>query len=166
MRGLLCFRAGVGMASFNERPPMLTAAVISALSLLHVAPIADAKDDQWLYRDLSGEGPVASFLSWNYSTVITRAHCANGQVALEYFHDASESPTLAERPPTLLIDEVAFKLTPSTDRRSRQVYTLSADGKAALRRARNVDLDAPNEMDEPWYMGRAGALVQLAERCG
>jgi DNA-binding PadR family transcriptional regulator len=48
----------------------------------------------------------------------------------------------------------------------RQVYTLSPEGKAALKQARNVDLDAPNEADEPWYLGQSAALVNLAKRCG
>ncbi|MET4684625.1 hypothetical protein [Brevundimonas faecalis] len=142
---------------------MLATAMTAALAL--TVP-ADGNSDQWLARDVSGEGPIASFLSWNYSNVITRAHCANGQVTLQYFYTFPEAPSPAEAPLALLIDGASHRLAPSVDDMDRQVYTLSSQGKAALRRARNVDLDAPNEADEPWYLGQAAALVDLAKRCG
>ncbi len=145
---------------------MFAAAVLSALSLMQATSAADRRDDQWISREVSGEGTVASFLSWNYTSVIARAHCDDGRMTFQYFYDAPDSPTLTERPPTLLVDDVPYQLAPSIDRMSRQVYTLSPAGTVALTNAGNVDLEAPNEMDEPWYMGPAAALVRLAGNCG
>jgi len=142
---------------------MLITAMTAAIAL--TAP-ADGKSDQWLARDVSGEGPVASFLNWNYASVITRAHCTNGRVALQYFYTFPETPLPAEASLALMIDDSPYPLAHSVDDFDRQVYTLSPEGKAALRQARNVDLDAPNEAGEPWYLGEAAALVDLAKRCG
>ncbi|MGX1746987.1 MULTISPECIES: hypothetical protein [unclassified Brevundimonas] len=143
---------------------MLLAAMTAAL-ILTTAPV-DERSAQWVTHDVSGEGPVASFLNWNYTSVITRAHCAGGQITFQYFYDFPGSPGPGERVLAVTIDNTDYALTPSVDEMDRQVYTLSPEGKAALRQARNVDLDAPNEADEPWYLGRSAALVNLARRCG
>ena len=143
---------------------MLIAAMTAALTL--TAAPADERSAQWVTHDISGEGAVASFLNWNFTGVITRAHCADGQVTFQYFYDFPGSPAPGQRALTLTVDGADYRLTPSVDEMDRQVYTLSSDGKAALRQARNVDLDAPNEADEPWYLGQSAALVNLARRCG
>ena len=140
---------------------MLIAAMTAALTLT-----ADERSAQWVTHDISGEGTVASFLNWNFTSVITRAHCAGDQVTFQYFYDFPGSPAPAARALALTVDGADYRLTPSVDDMNRQVYTLSPEGKAALKQARNVDLDAPNEADEPWYLGQSAALVNLARRCG
>lgn len=144
----------------------MSAVLLSAMTLLSATMIeAEDRSDQWLLRDVSGEGPVAAFLSWNYASVIARAHCAGGRVVLQYFPDTGAAGSEV-RPLSLIIDASTFPLVPSVDSMSREVHTLGAEGGRALRNARNIDLDAPNEMGEPWYMGHAPALVELARSCG
>ena len=143
---------------------MLIAAVTAALTL--TATPVDEKSAQWVAHDVSGEGPVASFLSWNFTSVITRAHCADGRVAFQYFYDFPGSAIPSERVLAVTIDNTDYSLTHSVDEMDRQVYTLSPEGQAALKQARNVDFHAPNEADEPWYLGQSPALVTLARRCG
>ncbi|WP_313575806.1 hypothetical protein [Brevundimonas sp.] len=143
---------------------MLIAAMTAALTL--TAASADERSAQWVTHDVSGEGPVASFLNWNFTSVITRAHCADGRVAFQYFYDFPGSPGPGERVLAVTIDNTDYALTPSVDDMDRQVYTLSPEGQAALKQARNVDFHAPNEADEPWYLGRSAALTALARRCG
>lgn len=147
---------------------MLTAAMMSALALgAQAAPTAsDARADQWLSREVSGQGTVVSFLSWDFTSVITQARCDDGRMTFQYFYDAKDTPVPTEKSLALLVDDMSYRLDPSVDRMSRQVYTLSPAGTVALTNARNVDLDAPNEMGEPWYMGPAAPLVRLAGNCG
>src|SRR5690606_7957746 len=143
--------------SSRETSPMLLAAMTAALTLT-AAPV-DERSAQWVTHDVSGEGPVASFLNWNFTSVITRAHCAGGQITFQYFYDVPAPPGPGDRGLAMTTDSTDYALTPSVDEMDRQVYTLSLGGKAALRQARNVDLDAPNEADEPWYLGQSAALV-------
>lgn len=147
---------------------MLTAAMMSALALSAqaVSAVPGDRSDQWLSREVSGQGTVVSFLSWDFTSVITQARCDDGRITFQYFHEAKDAPSPTDRPLALLVDDTSYRLDPSVDRMSRQVYTLSREGVVALTNARNVDLDAPNEMGEPWYMGPSAALVRLAGNCG
>src|SRR5690606_7309568 len=112
-------------SSSRKTSPMLITAMTAALTLT-AAPV-DERSAQWVTHDVSGEGPVASFLNWNFTSVITRAHCAGGQITFQYFYDFPGSPAPGQRVLAVTIDNTDYALTPSVDEMDRQVYTLSPE---------------------------------------
>jgi hypothetical protein len=116
-------------------------------------------DAQWATGRIQDRDPVASFLSWDYSSVILRAGCRGQEVVITYYGDQ----VVPHDPPetVLIVDDAVFKMR----RTGPAEYVLDADGVAGLQQGRWVEFDAPNEMGEPWYLGEAHALKNLAAVC-
>lgn len=131
---------------------------------------AAAREQQWLFRETLGEGqpkPTAVFLSWDYSAVIFLATCdrSSGELVvrnplqpedelLQSFtiKIASRAGTVSLR--TVLHDRV---LEGRTEITSHLVSVLGAQG--------DLEIDAPNEMGEPIYVGQAEPLRRVALSC-
>ena len=127
-----------------------------------IAALLQAGDEpQWtLGRTRTGE-PVAAFLSWDYSSVILRARCAGNRTVIDYHgggDDVGQGHDVA-----LVVDEGRYSLTREANGRG---FVLSDTALQALASGHWVGLDAPNEMEEPWHLGRAFALRELAILCG
>ena len=124
---------------------------------------------QWIYRDIDGaEQAAAVFLSWDYRSVIVRATCEEGgRLRIEYFSGVS---SVAAEPMTLIVDERATPMDTTLDTAGERPALVgrapaTAELAFALRHAVDVQLDAPNEMNEPWYLGRAEPLARIVSQC-
>lgn len=155
---------------------MLRTVVLSAaLALSIVSPACAGREDQWVFRETLGDGqrePTAVFMDWSYSAVLFRASCdpASGEFVLRYFGDralmksgdllglrrgwTSETVSLATR---LVVEEERAWL----EGRLR----ITPDVRRRLAGSDEFQIDAPNEMDEAWYVGQAKPLFGVMERC-
>ncbi|GAA0211934.1 hypothetical protein QOZ96_002396 [Brevundimonas nasdae] len=131
--------------------------MIALLAL--VAAMQAGNEPQWVTGRIQDRDPVASFLSWDFSSVILRATCRNHEVAIDYYGD-DVVPRDAPKT-TLFVDGDAFEMR----RTGVAEYVIDEAGVAALQRGQWVEFDAPNEMDEPWHLGEAHALKTLAATC-
>ncbi|GAW40265.1 hypothetical protein SH203_00662 [Brevundimonas sp. SH203] len=131
--------------------------MMALLALLATTPAAS--EPQWVTARIQDRDAVASFLSWDYSSVILRATCRNQDVVIDYYGD-DVVPRDAPKA-TLYVDGAAFDMR----RVGVAQYVLGASGITALRRGQSVEFDAPNEMGEPWRLGEAAALKTLAATC-
>lgn len=128
------------------------------------------REQQWLYRDgfnSDGSEPTAIFLSWDYRDVIFSAVCdrkkrdivirarvgnealASAARSLEIGTGTSSIPLKTE-----VIDgyfEGRTKLTKNLER------ILKSDA--------DLEVFIPNDMSEPWYVGRAQPLRQIGLGC-
>jgi len=148
---------------------MLKAAtVLTALSIaLAATPALAARDDQWVAREEMGDGslgPAALFLSWDYSAVLFRATCDQGDLVMDYFGDGEVAVT--EAPPMSLYGRSTVTLrTRVVDGRLEGRVKVTDAVLQALEVSHELQIDAPNEMSEPWYVGQAKPLLALARRC-
>lgn len=142
------------------------------LVLACTAPGAAAEDeDQWLFHlpDRAGSfEPAAVFLSWDYSAVIFRATCdhATQELVLRFFGDTVTPPT-ASTPP-LSISSAKHEVTLATRLDGMDMVgrlKVGPDLNQILDDPSHLAIDAPNEMDEPFYVGHAEALRRLAALC-
>jgi hypothetical protein len=126
-----------------------------------------ADDDQWIFRQTLGSGndkPTAIFLSWDYGTVLFRATCdrSTHELVPEYFGDGAIPLTAS--------DDLGIHGT-GTAMLSTQLVNgalrgeINADLLLAVFDADNLEIDAPNEMGEPWHVGRAEPLRRLTRLC-
>lgn len=132
--------------------------------------IAAAREQQWIYRELLGDGkpaPIAVFLSWDYSAVIFTVTC-----------DRS-SGELIVRNPLQPENEVpkTFTIKIASESGAVSLQTTQSNGVlegrtkitndliAVLGAKGDLEIDAPNEMGEPIYVGRAGPLRRMAFSC-
>ncbi len=142
------------------------AAMLAVLSCLATAAVAD-RDDQLIFRQILGSGkdkPTAIFLSWSYRAVLFRATCdrPTHEIALEYFGDG-EIPLTAS-------DKLGIRGTETAILATRLVDGVlegrgNADLLLAISGSDNLEIDAPHEMGEPWYVGRAEPLRRLMKLC-
>ena len=130
---------------------------IAALALM--TSVQTAAEPQWVTGLIQDRDPAAAFLSWDFSSVILRATCREGDVLITYYGDG-EVPHDAPRT-ALIVDDASFEMR----RVGPAEYVLDRTGVTALRAGEWVEFDAPNEMDEAWYLGRARALKKLAMTC-
>lgn len=142
-----------------------------------LARYESAREGQWVYRDVRGDGNIghfAMFLSWDYSTVLFRASCDQGQLVLDYYGgNGADEPDL--RPITL---------TRAEARDERSAKSVSVKGKPGAYTARytvdgtllnvlkptnsEIMIDAPmakDDLAEPWYVGDAEPLYRVAQAC-
>jgi hypothetical protein len=144
------------------------AAMLLALSCLSTPAAAD-RDDQWIFRETLGSGdtePTAVFLSWDYRDVLFRATCdrSTRELVLEYFGDgvvpltAFEQLEIHGRQPVILATRLVDGVL---------VGRIEAGPELLLLISGTEDLEvyAPNQMEEPWYVGRAEPLERLVELC-
>ncbi|WP_292224408.1 hypothetical protein [Brevundimonas sp.] len=131
--------------------------MMTLIALLAAAQVGN--EPQWITGRIQDRDPVASFLTWDFSSVILRATCRNREVIIDYYGD-DVVPRDAPKT-TLFVDGAAFEMR----RTDVAQYLMDATGIAALQRGMAVEFDAPNEMDEPWYLGEARPLKTLAAIC-
>jgi len=128
---------------------------------------ADNSDDQWIFRQTLASGndePTAIFLSWDYGAVLFRATCdrSTHELVLEYFGDGAI--------PLKASDELTIHGT-GTARLATQFVDGALQGRIdaalllAISDTDGLEIDAPNEMGEPWHTGRAEPLQRLARLC-
>ena len=145
---------------------MSGAIVAAALALAAAGP--NDRSEQWIYRDVGGSvGPVATFLSWDYSTVILRAFCDAGRVAIDYAPPEALRMTGSLPSLVLLTDEAEFRLEVEwlPDGRLRGSIDPSPRLVSELTRGSELMLDAPSETEEPWYLGNPEALARVSADC-
>ena len=140
-----------------------------AASLPASSPIA-AREGQWVQRQVLGDGtrqPTAVFLSWDYSTVIFTVTCdrPRKEVVLRHYLDAGVEPPSV---PQIIFRSgrrtVAFKTT----REGNVVIAralMTAPLHALLTGRGELEIDAPNEMNEPYYVGFGRPLRNVALAC-
>lgn len=144
------------------------ASVVTALSIvLAASPALAAREDQWVAREYLGGGaggPTALFLSWDYSAVLFRATCDQGDLVLDYFGDGEVA--LGEATPMRLYGQSTVTLrTRLVDGRLEGRVKVSQAVLLALEAPYELQIDAPNAMDEPWHVGQAKPLLALARHC-
>ncbi len=150
---------------------------LTLLSLVAVTPLAlaqaqsldagQAHDHQWSFRGYDGSGsrkPSATFLSWNNSSVMFHAYCAQpNEFTLDYYFAPGRLPP--EMDLTLQRGNLTVR---STGDRTQRPFRM-------LRIAGNFDIDdnllsllTPSS-DElqigPWFVGQAQPLLELARAC-
>ncbi len=144
-------------------------AVMLVAAMMPVAAVqADAREQQWIYRELVEDGrdrPTAIFLSWDYSAVVFTATCDsdNRELVLRYY-PAPDIPEAALASFALRLGE-----TPMVTKREPQFVEgrapLSNRLAKAMREPGELTIDAPNDMGEPWHVGEAKPLRRLALAC-
>ncbi|WP_425998918.1 hypothetical protein [Caulobacter sp. DWR1-3-2b1] len=141
------------------------AALVAIFGL--ASPAWAGRDDQWLLRQDGAERPVAIFLSWDSRAILFRATCdtARGELVLEYHGDGEARLSARD---SLVLQKQAYAL---------RLRTLLVDGRLLGRRLvdkamievlskpGDLEIDAPNIMGEPWYVGRAEPLLTIARQC-
>jgi hypothetical protein len=134
----------------------MSGALFAALTLIGSQA---TEEPQWVTGRIQDRDPVAAFLSWDFSSVILRATCRDGATVITYYGDGVTPRDAPET--TLIVDEASFEMR----RVGPAEYEIEPQGLAALRSGEWVEFDAPNEMGEAWYLGRANALKALAASC-
>ena len=128
-----------------------------------------AREQQWLYRERLGSGetePTAVFLSWNYDSVIFRATCDRQTAELVLSYRLEQRWQLEVQEPL----EISSQAGAVRLRTVRRGDTLEGRVTASrldriMRSPGELELLAPNEMGEPWYVGRAEPLRRLTAGC-
>ncbi len=108
---------------------------------------------------------MAAFLSSDYSAVIFTATCdaKAREVVLRYFPPPG-LPKEGWAQAVLRVGDVP--LTTNYDSQAIEGRSrLSPRLIAALTRPGELTIDAPNDMDEPWYVGEAASFRALALAC-
>jgi hypothetical protein len=154
---------------------MFTAAATFVLLAIQAAGLpsgrpAEAREGQWLHRELLGDGtrqPTAIFLSWDYSSVIFTVTCdpkAN-EVVIRYYLDAeweaTSVPQIVLSSPEQSVSLKTTRQANALEGRTRMTPAL----RALLTGRADLEIDAPNEMDEPYYVGHAKPLRKVALAC-
>ena len=130
-----------------------------------------ARELQWLYRARLGSGapePTAIFLSWDYSAVVFTATCdrRRRELVLRYHLPAEWEQTHAG-PMEIASGTATVPLrTIRRDRILEGRTRLSSQLVRVLGSQGDLEITASNEMEEPWYVGRAGPLRRLVRSCG
>jgi hypothetical protein len=152
--------------------------MLSRLVLVGIAAIAFPKqliadrEDQWIFRTISsanGEEPVAIFLSSHYGEVILRATCdlSGAMVILEYPLDRQLRLTDADKVLSIgFFEDSGAKF--STEIANGLMIGRAKPDADLLRIARDkrdLEVYAPNDMEEPWYVGHAEPLRRVIEIC-
>lgn len=137
--------------------PLLTSAIA------HAVP-TDGREQQWKTITPVGQhSPTAIFLSWDGTEVVFTARCdsSSKEIVIRYNLQAN-APFDPARP--LAIGDVDFRTTKTgevLEGRSR----LTSPLKRVLNSRSEIQIQAPNDMDEPWYVGIAEPLRRVALAC-
>jgi hypothetical protein len=134
------------------------------------------RERQWIERKLShgDRARIAVFLSDDYSEVLFRVRCDPGkELLVEYF--AELLPHRQGVPVSIIVDELAehersfVMRTTAVRRGERHVLeariAVTAELTSAILVARDISIDAPNAMGEPWRVGKALAFRKIVETC-
>lgn len=159
--------------------PMLAIAAMLATPVMAQDNRND-RDFQWLFREHHGDGtetPTAIFLSWNYSSVIFRASCENGRGSfdLQYYPDDS----VGERGPNNMLVASSFQPIKFERQGKSRSAKIRVDGDAVTANfviedallnilapgGEELLIMAENVEGDPWYVGKATPLYQLAKAC-
>jgi len=131
------------------------------------------REHQWLYREQLGNGdqqPTAIFLSWDYSSVIFTATCdpERNELVLRYYLQPEWSVTNGASLELASGGQVVSLTTTQEEaRRVLQARTkVTPQLRALLTTDDEIEIAAPNEMGEPWYVGYAEPLKKVALSCG
>jgi hypothetical protein len=159
--------------------PMLA---ISALLAVPLAAQDNRKDRdfQWLYREHHGDGtetPTAIFLSWNYTSVIFRASCERGRGSfdLKYYPDDS----VGQRGTNNVLVASSFPPMALERKGESRSAKIRVDGDAVTANfvvddallnilapgSEELLIIAENVAGEPWFVGEATPLYQIAKAC-
>jgi hypothetical protein len=139
-------------------------------------PNASEREDRWIYRPAGVNVPtdVAVFLASDYSAVLFRARCEpKNLLVIEYF---GRLPLRGRDEPTTIVvneeadDQRRFPLEMQMIVHDGQEVregrlSLSPAIAEAILAAREISIDAPNEMGEPWRAGTAAALRRVVRSC-
>lgn len=141
--------------------------VASALAVSSQA--VAGREDQWVFRKELGDGsasPTAIFMAWDYSSVVFRATCDRGRhdFVLEYFGDGERALAIGQSLSVRRGDTVKFA-TRLVEHHLEGRSKLSPRLMRVLSGSGQLEIDAPNIQGEPWYVGRADALSQMARTC-
>lgn len=165
--------------------PKPAIAMLLAITAMLVTPLSardnrDDRDFQWLFREHHGDGtqtPTAVFLSWNYSSVIFRASCEKdcGSINLAYYPE----DVVGQRTPNGLLIASSFEPM-GFERGNKSKYAKVRENGDTVEATFKIDdalLDilapgsqeltiiAANPEGDPWYVGQAAPLYQLAKAC-
>jgi hypothetical protein len=133
------------------------------------SPAAAGREDQWIFRQELGDGslqPSAVFLASDYSAVLFRATCdpARHELVLDYFGDgevrlsARNTMTLRRASSIPLRTRLINGHLEGRVKATRELLrVLSEPGE--------LQIDAPNAEEEPWYVGVAEPLLRVARDC-
>jgi hypothetical protein len=132
--------------------------------------VGAARNQQWVYRDTLGSGtvrPTAIFLSRDYSAVVFAITCdrSSGELVVRYILQPEavipESFSLRVMSATTSVPLQTVLVGGMLESRS----TVSREFREVLRSEGALEIDAPNELGEPWGIGRAEPLRKLALGC-
>lgn len=138
------------------------------------------RNQQWIYRESLGDGspyPRAIFLSWDYSSVIFNIECQhnvaeksaadiNGGFTIYYHYDSSNDdsdfpPITLKRGDSVISSavtvegDIIYSNFPITTKTLEILEPTDFE----------LEIEARNEMGEPWYVGNAKPFYQLAIAC-
>lgn len=151
--------------------------ILASLVAAPVAPqaeqqrtVASPREQQWLYRDVLGSGdvePTAIFLSYDYREVVFSAKCDRRTRELVLRSAIETGPNAPAMEP------VEISSTSSTVRLRTNVVDGYLEGRthvtdvltSILRSDGDLEVFIPNEMGEPFYVGRAEPLRRLGLEC-
>jgi len=146
---------------------------LAALSLMAPAtalasPAERSDEPQWIYRDPTGaQEPVAAFLDWTYQSVLLHVSCDGEDLVFQF--RLGGAPDDGEALALLIDDtEISMITARETDAHGavlRGRMPASSGLLDRLERAQHIMISAPSEMGEPWHLGRARPLVQVASEC-
>lgn len=159
------------------RTSTVCASLAAILNAAVISPIcASNRDEQWIFRSVGpnkGNGVVV-FMSSDYSQVLFRVRCQpGGLLVVQYF---GERPSLdRDRPLAIILNEEGDdQLNLGMQTRVAEYgghpilegrLELTSSIKSSVVLAREISIDAPNEMDEPWRTGTAAILKGLIQSC-
>lgn len=130
---------------------------------------ADAKvDDRWALATRNG-APEATYMDADKKNVVFSATCdpAAHILTLEYAGEKDTPLTVNDPPLEFVVSGKTIGLD-THFRDGKQVGTLKLKAATAALFSGNVavEINAANQMDEPWYVGQAAPLKQLVKGCG
>ncbi|HUE78964.1 MAG TPA: hypothetical protein VMN38_04980 [Sphingomicrobium sp.] len=133
--------------------------------------LAAAREQQWLYRDTLGSGqlePTAVFLSWDYSAVVFSATCDRRTRELVLRSALETGPGApAVKPLEIGFGESTVLLrTIVSDGFLEGRTQVTEELATILRSDSDLEVTIPNEMGEPFYVGRGEPLRRLGLACG
>jgi hypothetical protein len=142
---------------------------LAASSAAHASP-EGARQDQWVFRERLGDdskGPVAAFMSWNYSALLFRATCdtARRELILDYFGDGEVRLRSGQ---VLSLGRAGgwVKLaTKLVEGRLEGRTAITPKLIRVLSSPQELDIAAPNAMDEAWHVGTTTTLARLVHEC-
>jgi hypothetical protein len=129
-----------------------------------------AHDDQWIYRPTTNNNQhdLAIFLSWDYSAVLFRVWCEHPRgLVIQYFGDGV-APFKGH---SIALVANGYHPMSTTDTRYggnsilQARIPLTQSLIAEIESASEIDIDAPNESEEPWYTGTASPLKRVIQKC-